>query len=68
MYLVGEELRSQPITRLCQLSPATKDALRAGYRTLGARLPKDPAPGICLRLLDLPATPVPPSGSAATRH
>jgi hypothetical protein len=49
--------------------PATKSALRAGYQTLAVRLPADPAPGIMLHLLDLPAGPAPPPGSAAaTRH
>lgn len=67
--LVAEELRSRPITRLSQLSPATKDALRASYQALVVRLPHDPAAAVLLHLLDLPVTPLPPPGSAAaTRH
>ena len=45
LFLVGEELRSptHPLIHLCQLSPATKDHLRAVYASLAAALPGDPA-------------------------
>ena len=57
MCLVGEELHRRPVRRLSDLSPASKGALRAAYRTLAVRLPSDPAPALLLRLLDLPASP-----------
>ena len=54
VYLVGEELRGRPLAlgNLCQLSSATKEQLRAVYRTLAAALPNDPAAPHFLAMLD----------------
>ena len=54
LFLVGEELRSRtrPLMHLCQLPSATKDHLRAVYRSLAVAMPDDSAAPRYLAMLD----------------
>ena len=52
LYLVGEELRTRPLLRPCQLSEATKVVLRGVYRSLTADLPSDTSARRYLAVLD----------------
>ena len=56
LCLIGEELRNRPLTHLGQLSPDTRDQLRAVYASLAAALPADPAAPGYLAMLGRPLT------------
>ena len=52
LWLVGEELRTRPLTHIGQLPPASKVQVRAVYASLAAALPGDPTAPQFLAALD----------------
>ena len=54
MCLIGEELRTRPLSSLYQLPADTKNVLRSVYASLATALPDDPAAPKYRMLLDLP--------------
>ncbi len=59
LYLIGEQMRAKGISTFRDLSVETKMQLREIYTSLHRALPEDPAAEHFLRILDLPAGPVP---------
>jgi hypothetical protein len=52
LRLMSAEMRQRPVTRLVELTPNTKEAMRREYGRMVTALPKDPAAARFLYLLD----------------